>query len=102
MSNSYYYLHMAVVLIIFTLSRPGNRSMMALTRGVNASYPCPICLVPKEEIPHLSISHQLRTAKNMQAIWNEASELNATDKEKLLKSFGLRDVEVTFVSVQCV
>jgi hypothetical protein len=67
---------------------------MALTRGVNASYPCPTCLVPKREIPDLSLSHELRTTTSMQAIWNQGLQLNATEREDLLRSYGLRDVEV--------
>ena len=73
--------------------------MMALTRGVNASFPCPVCLVPKEEIPNLSVTHHLRTSEEMQAVWNRASELNATEKEELLKSYGLQDVQVIFHTV---
>jgi hypothetical protein len=74
--------------------------MMALTRGVNASYPCPTCLVPKGEIPNLAIEHELRTSTAMEAIWIEASTMNATDSENLLRSYGLRDVKVilTFVN----
>jgi len=68
--------------------------MMALTRGVNALYPCPTCLVPKGEIPNLSLSHELRTTARMQAIWNQGLQLNTTERENLLKSYGLRDVEV--------
>ena len=73
------------------------RCMMALTRGVNASFPCPTCLVPKAEIPNLAIEHRLRTTEEMQAVWNRASQLNATDSEDLLRSYGLMDVEVTFI-----
>ena len=70
--------------------------MMALTRGGNASFPCPVCLVPKEEIPLLSISHRLRTSGDMEAVWRQALELNATESEALLKSYRLRDVQVMF------
>jgi len=73
--------------------------MMALTRSVNASFPCPICLVPKEEIPNLAVEHTLRTMERMQAVWNQASELNMTDSENLLQSYGLRDVKVILISL---
>jgi hypothetical protein len=67
---------------------------MALTRGVNSLFPCPTCLVPKAKIPDLGISHELRTVARMEAIWRNALTLNATEREELLKSYGLRDVEV--------
>ena len=70
--------------------------MMALTRGVNTSYPCPVCLVPQGEIPNLSVSHPLRTREAMQAIWNQAAGMNATEREELLKSYGLWDIQVIF------
>jgi len=68
--------------------------MMALTRGVNALFPCPTCLVPKVDIPNLGVFHELRTSPQMEAIWRGALELSATEREELLKSYGLRDVEV--------
>jgi hypothetical protein len=73
--------------------------MMALTRGVNSLFPCPTCLVPKAEIHDLRVFHELRTSERMQAIWKEALELNAMDREELLKSYGLRDVEVNIFIV---
>jgi len=42
--------------------------MMALTRGSNGLFPCPICLVPKREIPNLSVQYPLRNTNTMQAI----------------------------------
>lgn len=72
---------------------------MALTRGVNASFPCPICLVPKEEIPNLAVEYTLHTTERMQAVWNQASELNMTDSEDLLRSYGLWDVKVILISL---
>lgn len=70
--------------------------MMALTRGVNALFPCPTCLVPKEEIPNLSIRHRLRLTQEMQTVWTEGLVMNATDRENHLQSYGLRDVQVMF------
>jgi len=70
--------------------------MMALTCGVNAFYPCPVCLVSQGEIPNLSVSHPLRTREAMQAIWNQVAGMNATEREELLKSYGLWDIQVIF------
>ena len=70
--------------------------MMSLTRGVNALFPCPTCLVPKGEIPNLSVRHRLRLTQEMQAVWTEGLAMNATDRENHLQSYGLRDVQVMF------
>ena len=51
---------------------------MALIRGVKANYPCPICLVPKEDLSNLSNTYELRTTASMQGIWSVAQEMNAT------------------------
>ncbi|KDR67396.1 hypothetical protein GALMADRAFT_232065 [Galerina marginata CBS 339.88] len=69
---------------------------MALIRGVKANYPCPICLVPKEALSNLSETFELRTTINMQRIWEEAQAMNATQRDALLRQYGLRDVENTF------
>ena len=70
--------------------------MMALTRGVNALFPCPMCLVPKGEIPNLSVCHQLRSTQEMQTVWTEGLVMNARDRENHLQSYELRDVQVMF------
>lgn len=72
--------------------------MMALTHSGNALFPCLICLVPKQEIPNLSVQYPLRTSNAMQAIWAQASEMNATEREELLQLYGLRDVQVIFLN----
>ena len=36
----------------------------------------------------------------MQDVYNEAQELNKTEADKLLKSYGLRDVEVSSIDFQ--
>jgi len=67
---------------------------MALIRGVKANYPCPICLVPKEDLSNLSNTYELRTTAGMQGIWSAAQEMNATQREQHLREYGLRDVQV--------
>lgn len=68
---------------------------MALIRGVNSKFPCPVCLVPKEEICKGVVS-DLRTTETMEMVYNEAKEMDtAGERENLLKSFSLRDVEVS-------
>jgi len=70
------------------------RCFMALTRGVKALYPCPVCLVPREELSNVSQSFPLRTTSRMREIWEEGQRLNLGEREAHLKQFGLRDVQV--------
>lgn len=67
---------------------------MALTRGVNGSFPCPVCLVPNAEQSILSRWHQLRISTVMERLWTDTQNMTATDREDSLRSVGLRDVQV--------
>lgn len=67
---------------------------MALIRGEKGLYPCPFCLVPKDEQADLTKTHELRTAEHTQEVFNAGSELTAAEHEDLLKSNGMRNVEV--------
>lgn len=68
---------------------------MTLTRGVNGLYPCPVCLVPKNEQSDLTKDHTLRTAEDTQKICEDAKAMRTeTDREKILKSRGIRLIEV--------
>ncbi|KAF8953785.1 hypothetical protein BDZ97DRAFT_1767154 [Flammula alnicola] len=70
-----------------------EQSMIALTRGGTSNFPCTICLVPKAEIPNLSKEFDMRTTQTMQEVWDRAQDMNSTDREELLKGYGLRDVK---------
>jgi hypothetical protein len=56
--------------------------------------PCPICLVPGDQLTNLSETFEQHTKENMRKIYEDAKVLNATDKKELLKTFGLQEVEV--------
>ena len=72
---------------------------MALIRGINSAHPCPICLVPGDKLDNLSARYPLRSTEDMKNIYNQAKELqNKGDAEQLLKSYGLRQVEVNIFS----
>ena len=67
---------------------------MALTRGASSNFPCPVCLVPKEEM-HKGKVYPLRTTKTMKEVYHKAMGMALADmKEELLKSVGLRGIEV--------
>lgn len=67
---------------------------MALIRGGGSNYPCPVCLVPKDQMCDGS-THPLRTSESMQRVYDEAAEMDTIkDREEHLKGYGLRFVEV--------
>jgi Plavaka transposase len=72
-----------------------NRCTIALIRGINSKFPCPICLVPGDQLTNLTDKFTLRTTESMKNVYDEAQLLNATEREKLLKEYGLRNVKVT-------
>jgi hypothetical protein len=67
---------------------------MTLIHGLGSKAPCPIYLVPADQLTNLSETFEQCTKENMQKIYEDAKELNAMDKEELLKTFGLWKVEV--------
>jgi len=82
----------SIVLIRF------DRCMMALTHGVNAKAPCPVCLVPDDELSMLSETYTLRTTESMQEVWNFAWELpSRTARDNYLRQYGLREVRVNIL-----
>jgi hypothetical protein len=79
---------MVFVFILVTLSS----TVMALTCGVNGNFPCPVCLVPNTEQSNLDKTHPLRTAKDLKALVVRSLDLNAGNREQLLKTQSLRPV----------
>ncbi|KAF9044107.1 hypothetical protein BJ165DRAFT_1594751 [Panaeolus papilionaceus] len=73
-----------------------EQSDMALTRGARAHFPCPVCLVFKDDIPKVSQKAAPRTTERMRALWTEVQEHTAADRETSLQAVGLRDVQNIF------
>ena len=67
---------------------------MALTRGAKCKFPCPVCLVPREEL-HKGAVYARRTTQTMKEVYNRAKDMSKAEEEQLLKSFGLRGIEVS-------
>jgi hypothetical protein len=68
---------------------------MALIWGINSHFPCPVCLVPAENLSDLSLSFSLHTMETMRVVYETANEADsAAEKEAILKEYGLRDVKV--------
>lgn len=63
-------------------------------RNSQANHPCPKCLVHHEDLHKLSADAELRTSASMRRVLNEATNLQATEREELLKSYGLQFFEV--------
>ncbi|KAJ6523086.1 hypothetical protein DFH09DRAFT_1421223 [Mycena vulgaris] len=71
--------------------------VMALIRGLQGLYPCPICFVPWNEQSDLSTDHLVRTGNGSQEIVEQArAQHTAADRDELLKDNGLRDVDNVF------
>jgi len=67
---------------------------MCGTRGVQANYPCPRCLIHKSELHRLTMSFTLRTQQRMKTVYEKALTYASSAAEKLLKGMGLHLVEV--------
>jgi hypothetical protein len=67
--------------------------MMSLIRGRGGKCPCPVCLVPLEELHDLSKTYALRSiGEAMEAL--RVYKRSRAQGEELLKALGLRPVEV--------
>ncbi|KAJ7671894.1 hypothetical protein B0H17DRAFT_1162079 [Mycena rosella] len=72
---------------------------MALTRGLQSLYPCPICYIKKEDQADVNALPALRTTELSQRAVKAARKLNADGREVLLKDHGLRNVDNVFWSI---
>ncbi|KIJ09892.1 hypothetical protein PAXINDRAFT_164338 [Paxillus involutus ATCC 200175] len=72
-----------------------EQCMMSLIRGRSGKCPCPVCLVPLEELHDLSKSFPLRSQTEAQEALT-AWEENQARGEAILKKLGLRPVENVF------
>lgn len=69
---------------------------MALIRGLMGKFPCPICLVPRDELYKTSNIYPLRTSAGAKALRVQARESTTLEaREQILSSESLRDVDVS-------
>jgi hypothetical protein len=73
---------------------------MALIRGLQSKFPCPICLIPKDQLSKLQV-YPARYPAQSQAIVSSARDAsNVKERERILKEYSLRNVDVSyFISV---
>jgi hypothetical protein len=68
---------------------------MSLIRGLGGDFPCPVCLVPREEQSAFLDRHPLRTSiQSLNILTAARSTSTKKEKEDQLKAYSLRDVEV--------
>ncbi|KAJ7467649.1 hypothetical protein FB451DRAFT_1040236, partial [Mycena latifolia] len=60
-------------------------------RNSRSNHPCPKCLVHHDDLHKLFQCSEHRTSHSMQRVITRAANLNATDREELLKSHGLHN-----------
>ncbi|EKM74987.1 hypothetical protein AGABI1DRAFT_132682 [Agaricus bisporus var. burnettii JB137-S8] len=86
------------VIVLIFLADFEEYMTVSLTRGSNAHFPCPVCLVPKSELSNLSKLYKLRNQLEMKEIVVNAMApgVSAAEREKELKEYGLQPVYNTF------
>ncbi|KAF8148996.1 hypothetical protein K438DRAFT_2016359 [Mycena galopus ATCC 62051] len=75
--------------------------VMALIRGLQGLYPCPICFVPWDQQSDLSTEHPLRSSAESQQILEVArAKSTKEEREEHLKDHGLRDIDNVFWKIR--
>jgi len=68
---------------------------MSLTCGIESKFSCPVCLVSDASLANIKEVFAPCTVEKTQAIIKQATNMNMTDSETLLKSYRLRPVQVS-------
>ncbi|KAG1888884.1 uncharacterized protein F5891DRAFT_920355, partial [Suillus fuscotomentosus] len=77
-----------------------EQSVMSLTQGIMSLWPCPICLVPRDDLWDTSKSYHRRTSNESQAVINAARVKDTfEEREELLKEQALRLIDNAFWAV---
>ncbi|KAI5987075.1 hypothetical protein EDD15DRAFT_2372818 [Pisolithus albus] len=77
-----------------------EQAVMALVRGVKSNFPCPVCLIPRDDISKFPAQCELRTSAGVIKVLQEARSQETTEKrEQILMQQGLRDVDNAFFVV---
>ncbi|KAG1762507.1 hypothetical protein EDD22DRAFT_778368 [Suillus occidentalis] len=77
-----------------------EQCIMSLIRGIKCLWPCPVCLVPHNELLNTLKCYPPRTATQSQEVVKAArAEATAEEKEEKLKEYGLRDIMNAFAAM---
>ncbi|KAG1886896.1 uncharacterized protein F5891DRAFT_1200395 [Suillus fuscotomentosus] len=82
-----------------------EQCVMSLTRGIKSLWPCPVCLVPHDNLLDALKTYPRQTSDQSQNILQVAwGKQTAEERDDTLKQYGLRDVQNTFwiVALTCV
>ncbi|KAG1838310.1 hypothetical protein F4604DRAFT_1997251 [Suillus subluteus] len=81
-------------LIILILSADyEEQCVISLIRGIKCLWPCPVCLVPHDELLNILKCYPPQTSTHSQEVLKAArAKATAEEKEEKLKEYGLRDV----------
>lgn len=69
---------------------------MALIRGLQSKFPCPICLIPKDQLSKLQVYPAQYPAQSQAIVSSARDASNAKERERILKEYSLRDVDVSY------
>lgn len=73
-----------------------SRCIMALIRGLRGKCACPKCLIPTDELSDLSKTFELRSSAKTIRILSEVKTMKGEEREAILKSMGLRNIQVRY------
>ncbi|KAF7292147.1 hypothetical protein MIND_01241700 [Mycena indigotica] len=81
-------------LVLMLVADYEEATVMTLTRGVKALFPCPICLVKTSDLSDFEVMATLRTAADSENLVVAAQQPGALqgEHEKILRDVGLRKV----------
>ncbi|KAG2090404.1 uncharacterized protein F5147DRAFT_748245 [Suillus discolor] len=82
-----------------------EQCVMSLTRGIKSLWPCPVCLVPHDDLLDTLKAYPRRTSDQSQNVLQVArGKQTAEERDDMLKQYGLRDVQNAFwiVALTCV
>jgi hypothetical protein len=72
--------------------------MFSACRAAHANFPCPRCLVHKDDLNKITKVFPARTVDHMRQVYTNAMNApNKTERERILQNYGLHQTEV-FVS----
>ncbi|KDR73369.1 hypothetical protein GALMADRAFT_72471, partial [Galerina marginata CBS 339.88] len=81
-------------ILINSLDGEEANCFCACRASSKANYPCPKCLVRKDQMYNVTGSFEARTSDSMRSVILRASQASTkTEKEKILQAFGLHDIQ---------
>ena len=70
---------------------------MALIRGLQSNFPCPICLIPKDQLSKLQVFPARDQAQSRAIVSSARDASSVKERERVLKEYSLRNVDVSYI-----